>query len=96
MFRLYSGESELLALWRENCLGSQQIASSGSCRCLGGLSVVDALQREGEATFRKEEEKYKKMKEEDWRLFWVSAKSGIRDLLRDRRQRRGTGKGRVG
>lgn len=76
-------------------MGSQQIASSGSSRCLGGLSVVDALQWEAEATFRNEEQKYKKMKEEDWRLFWVSAKSGIRDLLRDRRQRRGTGKGRV-
>jgi len=80
----------------EICLRSQQIASSGSCRRPGGLSVVVALQWEAEATFRNEEEKCKKMKEEDWRLFWVSAKSGIWDLPRDRRQRRGTGKGRVG
>lgn len=54
--------------------------------------MVVALQWEAEATFRNEEEKCKKTKEEDWRLFWVSAKSGIRDLPRDRRQRRGTGK----
>ena len=49
----------------EICLGSQQIASSGSCRCLGGLSVVNVLQWDAEATFRNEEEKYKKKEEEE-------------------------------
>lgn len=93
-FGLYFGKSELLVLWRIAWVRSR-LHLLEAVDAWGGLSVVDALQWEAEATSRNEEEKYKKMKE-DWRLFWVSAKSGIRDMLRDRRQRRGTGKGRVG
>jgi hypothetical protein len=73
--------------WKETCdliekdLDPQQNAScGGSCRALRGLSVVRFPATEKLNQLLEGEEKKNK---NDWRLFWVSANTGIRDLPRD-------------